>query len=29
MDHLFKGGILWLPGMPLIGVVAAYMLHWI
>ena len=29
MDYLFKGGILWPPGAPLISVAAAYMPHWI
>ena len=29
MDHLLKGGVLWLLGVPFVGVVAAYMFGWI
>ena len=29
MDTFLKGGVLWLLGVPVIGVIAAYALGWI
>jgi hypothetical protein len=29
MDTLLKGGVLWLLGVPVIGIAAAWMFNWI
>ena len=29
MEHFLKGGVLWLIGVPFIGIIIAYALGWI